>query len=177
MRTRSIQLLPMLSLALSCTGVEPTLEASRGNALGDELPVCVWIDFDGTLNTIGAFGWPFNPVPAAELCDILAGYGDAVSATPLTARAGCWPSFQPGEGACGVLEPTISVECSAGIDAALLKEAEIRARDADCAHHVLIDDNEATADVEGGEPWLDAVRPTPWDWPGTRAAIRDAIEW
>lgn len=170
----------VLSLALvasSCTGPVPALESSSGHALDEALPVCVWIDFDGTLNTLGAFGWPFNPVPATELCNILAGHGDAVRATPLTARSGCWPSFQPGERACRVLEPTISVECSTGLDAALFKEGEIRAHDAECAHHVLIDDNESAAEVQGGVPFLEAVRPTPWDWSGTRAAIRAAIEW
>lgn len=153
-------------------------ESSPGKGLGegeDAPPLCVWVDFDGTLNTFGAFGYPFNPVPAAELCEILAEPGPALRATPLTARAGCWPSFQPGERECRALEPTISVACSRGAEAARHKEDEIRAHDAECAAHVLIDDNEAAAEIEGGDPPIDHVLPIPWDWHETRAEIRWAI--
>ena len=165
-----------LALLLCCTSVEPATESSAGRALErDGLPVCLWIDFDGTLNTVGAFGWPFNPVPATELCEILS--QDAlVRATPLTARSGCWPSFQPGERACRVLEPTISVACSTGLEAALYKEALMRTFDDECARHVLLDDNEAMVEIEGGDPPLVTLRPIPWDWPATRAAIVAALE-
>lgn len=177
-RRRGLGALP-LTLVLACTAAVPETESGSGRGLeAEERQVggCVWIDFDGTLNTVGAFGWPLNPVPAAELCELLAERGDELRATPLTARSGCWPSFQPGERACRGLEPTISVPCSRGAEAASHKEQEMRAHDAACAWHVLIDDNEAAADIEGGDPAIDHVLPIPWAWEETRAEILAAIE-
>lgn len=164
----------LINLLLACTGAAPATESTSGGL--DDGVGCVWIDFDGTLNTVGAFGWPFNPVPAAELCDMLAARGDAIRSTPLTARRGCWPAFQPGERECALLDPTISVRCSHGTDAALHKEDEMRAHDGDCAWHVLIDDNDAAAAIEGGDPPIDHVLPTPWNWRETRAAIEAALD-
>ena len=185
--------LAAFACAASCAGVTPPDPAANlgcdpgakcdeaapaEEEWADEAPraCCVWIDLDGTLNTFGAWGYPLNPVPAADLCTILDGYGGGVTATALTARDGCWPATQPGERECAGLEPTVSVACASGIAAARAKEEVMRAHDDLCARHVLIDDNRAAGEIQGGDPEIRHVRPTPFDWPGTREAIRAALD-
>lgn len=138
---------------------------------------CLWLDLDNTLNTIGSWGYPFNPVPAAEFCSVLGSLGDSVISTPLTARAGCLPAFQPGESQCaGVLEQTVSVRCSSGDEAAGHKEEYMRSQDDVCSRHVLIDDNEAAAGITGGDPPIVYVEPIDWNWDGTLANILAALD-
>lgn len=140
-------------------------------------PCCVWIDLDNTLNTFGAWGFPFNPVPADELCSILAGYGARVRAAPLTARKGCLPSFQPGDHHCKpLLRPTVSVKCSSGQSAAQHKQAYMRSMDGACKLHLLIDDNKAAAQINGGTPPVVHIKPKGFGWSGTRQQIKDALK-
>lgn len=162
---------------LDCEGGEGTGAEPGDDTADDEGQCCVWLDLDNTLNTFGAWGYPFNPVPAAEFCSVLDSLGDDLLNTPLTARDGCLPSFQPGESECdGVLQDTVSVTCSSGSTAAGHKRVYMRSRDDDCSRHVLIDDNEAGSEIEGGDPEIIHIKPTPWDWSGTLAAILDALE-
>lgn len=144
---------------------------------GDEdRACCVWLDLDKTLNTFGAWGYPFNPVPAAEFCSVLDSLGSGVVSTPLTARSGCLPSLQPGESQCSVLQSTVSVDCSSGAEAAGHKLDHMRSRDAFCGRHVLIDDNTAGSGITGGDPPVIYVEPRAFDWDGTLGEILAALE-
>lgn len=143
----------------------------------DDRQCCVWLDIDNTLNTFGAWGYPFNPVPAAEFCSVLDSLGDDILSTPLTARDGCLPALQPGESECdGVLHDTVSVSCSTGSVAAGHKLDYMRSRDDDCSRHVLIDDNASAEEIEGGDPEIIHVKPTAFDWSGTLDEILAALD-
>ncbi len=155
---------------------EGTIEPGDDDDL-DDRACCVWLDLDNTLNTFGAWGYPFNPVPAAEFCSVLGSLGAGVVSTPLTARAGCLPSFQPGESQCaGVLAETVSVDCSSGAEAAGHKLDYMRSNDSFCRRHVLIDDNSAASEIVGGDPPVVYVEPRAFDWDGTLEAILAALD-
>jgi len=121
-------------------------EGTRGGTSGTKR-CCVWLDLDNTLNTLGAWGYPFNPVPAHEVCNLLAAQGAGVQSTPLTAR-GALLGFQPGEKECKGLNSTVSVKLSSGKEAARAKQLHMRSQDAVCTRHVLIDDNKAGAQIQ-----------------------------
>ncbi len=142
----------------------------------DDRACCVWLDLDNTLNTFGAWGYPVNPVPAAEFCSGLDSLGAGVISTPLTARSGCLPAFQPGEAECSGLQSTVSVDCSSGDEAAAHKLEHMRSRDASCRRHVLIDDNSAAAGITGGDPPVLYVEPRAFDWDGTLEEILAALD-
>ena len=114
-------------------------------------------------------------MPAHELCNILSSYGAAVRATPLTARKGCLPGSQPGEKECKFLGTTVSVKCSTGIDAAKAKRVYMRSMDGQCRRHVLIDDNKAAAQIQGGAPAIVHIKPKGWGWSKTRQEIHNAL--
>jgi hypothetical protein len=162
---------------LDCAGGEGGGAEPGDDPGDDDQQCCVWLDIDNTLNTFGAWGYPFNPVPAAEFCSVLDSLGDSVLSTPLTARDGCIWSLQPGESECsGVLQDTVSVACSSGSTAAGHKRDYMRSRDGDCSRHLLIDDNSAGQEIEGGDPEIIHVKPTAFDWSGTLDEIFAALE-
>ena len=136
---------------------------------------CVWIDLDGTLNTVGAFGYPFNPVPADELCKILAAKKPQVRSAFLTARKGCLPAFKPGEASCQKLEDTVSVDCSlSGTKMAEAKQKYLEGRK-DCAGHILVDNNKAAAKIKLSVPYS-YIEPKAFSWSSIRSQILNDIQ-
>jgi len=143
---------------------------------------CVWIDLDGTLNTLGAFGYPFNPVPADRLCQLLGDRQPAVRSSVLTARSGCLPKIKPLEHQCAFLGDGVSVSCyikgkdgkSAKQLMAEAKQAHLLQQNDTCSRHVLIDDNQAAAQIDPGAPYT-YIRPSGSNWPQIRQQVEDAL--
>lgn len=143
----------------------------------------VWVDIDGTLNTLGAFGYPFNPVPASELVRMFASRRGKVIAIPLTARIGLeWtllfqPSFQPLESG-NVLHKTMGTR-SSGNELAMArgKILVMRRFDSSTSKHVIIDNNPAFRQLPlTGSPPIIHIKPAAWNWPQTQRDIIKAID-
>jgi hypothetical protein len=151
---------------------DPTQRDTQAN---DEV-CCVWIDYHGTLNTFGAWGYPLNPVPAAQVCERLTGYGAGVSAAVLTDRHGCSDKPQLTEHECSVLGETVSVACAAGAQGPQTKEAYIRSQDARCSRHVLVDNDSVIALPRPGDATpLIHVKPK-LSWSETLTDLRAALK-
>ncbi len=135
---------------------------------------CVWIDLDKTLNTVGAFGYPFNPVPADELCKLLAAKKPQTVSTFLTARKGCLPAFKPGEGSCQQLRDTVSVACSLSKSKMAAAKQHHMAGRAECGAHILIDDNKEGANIKLAVPYA-YVEPRAFAWAAVRKQILDEV--
>ena len=148
---------------------------SRGTQAAGQGQCCVWIDLDGTLNTVGAFGYPFNPVPADALCKMLAAKKPQVRTAFLTARKGCLPAFKPGEASCQKLEDTVTVDCSLSSTKMALAKQKYLATRKDCAGHILVDNNKAAANIKLSVPYA-YIEPKAFSWSSIRDQIVNAIQ-
>ena len=169
-----------LALAAGCQGMvgpegDNSGRETRTRGAANAGTCCVWIDLDGTLNTVGAFGYPFNPVPADEACTMLVAKKPQVRTAFLTARKGCLPAFKPGEKSCQQLEDTVSVACSTSGTKMALAKQQYMAAQGQCAAHILVDNNKAAAGIKLAVPYI-YIEPKAFAWPSIRQQINDAVK-